>query len=111
MNSYSVRCIFICPTEDINRKKYLYEERITVWKGRDIDEALDKAENEAKEYCKTFSIGEAQYTGTAQAFWIFQEVNIEGLEVFSLLRESDLGKHEYIEKFFSNGDERQRKNH
>ena len=85
---------------------YRYEERITVWKADDIDAALDLAIDEAKSYADANGFS---YAGLAQAFWMFSQIDVNGVEVFSLMRESDLEVDEYLESFFSNGHERQKK--
>ena len=108
MKSYAVRCIFEAPVENINAKRFLYEERITVWRALDVDEAIDRAEEEAKSYCSK-NPG-FRFSGLSQAFWMFQALDADGVEVFSLLRESDLEIEEYLDRFFSTGDERQRTN-
>ena len=104
MNSYAVRCIFECPKEEFNELAHLYEERITVWQASDIDTAIDKAVEEAETYAhdQRFSFG-----GLSQAYWISAAVSLDGTEVFSLMRESDLPIEEYLDWFFSTGNERQ----
>jgi hypothetical protein len=98
MNSYGVRCIFACPKAAFNTLDYLYEERITVWRAKDINEALDRAIEEAYVYSRTHSF---EYGGLAQAFWMFSELPIDGIEVFSLLRESNLHLEEYLSTFLA----------
>lgn len=105
MNSYGVRCIFDCPKAEFNTLRFLYEERITVWNAIDIDAALDRAIEEAGRYADSNGFS---YTGLAQAFWMFTQIDGDGVEVFSLMRESDLEVEEYLEAFFSNGNERQK---
>lgn len=82
---------------------------MTVWLASDIDEAIDKAETEAKEYCS--DLGDAEFIGLSQAFWMFETIEANGIEVFSLLRESDLEEDEYLDAFFSTGHERQKRDH
>ena len=106
MNCFGVRCIIEALPEDFNSKKNIYEERITVWRAENIDTALDKATTEVEAYCK--KLGGLNFTGLAQAYWMFSEIKEDGIEVFSLLRESDLEPEEYLNTFFSNGDERQK---
>jgi hypothetical protein len=106
MKSYAVRCIFEAPVESINTKRFLYEERITIWRALNIDDAIDRAEEEANSYCRK-NVG-FRFSGLSQAFWMFQSLDGNGVEVFSLLRESDLEMDEYLDRFFSTGDERQR---
>lgn len=105
MNSYGVRCVFELPTEAKVTGTCLYEERITVWRANDVDEAIDMAEAEASSYCRENE--GFHFTGLSQAFWMFTPVDINGVEVFSLLRESDLEQDEYIDQYFSTGGERQ----
>lgn len=108
MQSYGIRCVFELPTESINTKKFLYEERVTVWRATDIDEAIDMAAEEACAYCSDKK--GSRFTGFSQAFWMFDPINLNGVEVFSLLRESDLEQEDYLDHFFSTGDERQQTN-
>ena len=107
MNSYGTRCIIDMTPESINSKKYLYEERITVWRANDIDEAIDKSEKEVREYCK--ANGGMAYTGLCQAYWMFDSIEKDGVEVFSLLRESNLECDNYLDRFFSTEDEKQKR--
>ena len=86
-------------------KKNLYEERITLWCAKDIDEAIEFAEEEAKSYAKDI---ESQYLGLAQAYHLFDETKLSGIEVFSLVRDSDLEAEDYLNTFFDTGDERQK---
>jgi len=104
MNSYSVRCIVEIPKEEFNSLAYLYEERITAWLATDIDQAIDKAITEVKDYCEANGY---RFTGLSQAYWMTEQVSLDGVEVFSLLRESDLPSDEYLDAFFSTGNERQ----
>ena len=83
----------------------MYEERITVWRAENIDEAINKAEAEVKKYCS--DINNALFTGLSQAFWLFEPIDADGIEIFSLLRESDYEIDEYLDNFFSTGHERQ----
>lgn len=81
---------------------YLYEERITLWKAIDLDEALRLSEVEANAYA---SEGEA-FLGLSQAYELFDELDANGIEVFSLLRESDLSPQEYLRAHFCTETER-----
>ena len=104
MNSYSVRCIVEIPKEEFNSLAYLYEERITAWLATDIDQAIDKAITEVEDYCEANGY---KFTGLSQAYWMTENAQLDGVEVFSLLRESDLPSDEYLDAFFSTGNERQ----
>jgi hypothetical protein len=102
MPSFSVRCIFRWARRPDQAARNLYEERITLWKAADIDEALRLAEDEADAHA---SDGET-YIGFAQAYALYEDIAAEGVEVFSLLRESDLEPDQYIGTFFATSNER-----
>ena len=82
----------------------MYEERITLWVASDIDEAIALAEEEARAYA---SDGD-DYLGYCQACALIESIGMSGVEVFSLLRQSDLGPKEYIDAFFDTGEEHER---
>ena len=104
---YAVRCIFAVgwPPEAAGKT---YEERITLWQARSIDEAIERAETEASEYASEIEESPSHYLGMAQAFQLV-EPPADGAEVFSLLRDSQLGPDEYLTTYFDTGDEHQQK--
>src|SRR5882762_8972194 len=104
MPSFSVRCIFRWEPRADQRRKHLYEERITLWVASDIDEAIALAEEEAR----TYASGGDEYLGYCQAYALFESIEKSGVEVFSLLRESDLDPKEYVDAFFDTGEEHER---
>jgi hypothetical protein len=93
---YAVRCIF-------ELLEGSYEERITLWRAPGFDEAIGMAEDEADAYARSL---DAAYLGIAQAYDLFDEPG-HGAEVFSLIRDSDLGPDDYIDRFVSTGSEHQ----
>ncbi|MFD3586477.1 hypothetical protein [Streptomyces sp. NPDC058683] len=97
MEWYGVRCVFR------HRSLGVYEERVTLWTARSPDEAIDRAESEAREYCDVLE--DVDYADFAEAFRM-DGVPGEGAEVFSLMRESALPSGEYVRRFFATGDER-----
>lgn len=105
MPSFSVRCIFLWEPRPEQTRKHLYEERITLWGATDIDEAIVLAEGEAHAYALE---SEVEYLGYCQAYAMFDEIDANGEEVFSLLRESDFPSSEYIDAFFDSGGEHER---
>lgn len=105
MPSFSVRCIFRWEPSPEQERKFLYEERITLWQAEDIDAAVELAEREARRYAEE---NEVEYLEYWQVYALFEEVGANALEVFSLLRESDLEPAEYLDAFFDTGLERQR---
>ncbi|MGE4518049.1 MAG: DUF4288 domain-containing protein [Desulfobacteraceae bacterium] len=101
---YSVRCIF--KHENLNNdSKPVYEERITLWQASSFEEAVIMAENEAGSYAR--DIG-CLYTGLSQAFHFLKNEITSGVEVFSLMRESDKSTKDYLDSFFDTGNEKQR---
>ena len=107
---YAVRCVI--RWRGASRKRRLYEERITLWRASDFDDAIARAETEAARYVET-----AGHEGTSpqrcldlvQAYRLDEDVVPgDGVEVFSLLRSSDLGPRRYVNRFFATGDEHAR---
>ncbi|MGN8081678.1 MULTISPECIES: hypothetical protein [Variovorax] len=104
MESYSTRCLFEWEPRDGQKKAHLYEERITLWQAESADEAIEMAEREAKAYAGE----DSTFLDVCQSYWLVDPVAASGVEVFSLLRESDLEPDAYINAFFETGDEHQR---
>jgi len=102
MPSFSVRCVFLCERRQDQTARHLYEERITLWKAADIDQAMALAEDEARLYAAK----DDRYLGLAQAYALYDDIATDGTEVFSLLRDSDLEPDDYLSAFFDTGKER-----
>jgi len=105
MESYTVRCLFRWQPRADQRLAHLYEERITLWSAGSLDEALALAEQEAGAYADA----DIEYLGYAQAYALVAPLSGHGVEVFSLLRESDLPPEPYIDSFFDTGTEREQR--
>jgi hypothetical protein len=83
-----------------------FEERITLWETASGEEAIANAEIEAAEYVSM--LGEPwRVLDLFQSFELFEPPG-DGLEIFSLMRDSDLTADEYIDTFFDTGSEHQR---
>ncbi|MCU1484312.1 MAG: hypothetical protein JWN67_1058 [Actinomycetia bacterium] len=93
---HAVRCIF--------DHGGTYEERITLWHTADFEEAIELAELEATQYAS--DQGGSEYAGLAQVYAL-PGVPDHGAEVFSLMRDSELGTNDYLDAFFDTGQERQ----
>ena len=104
MPSYSVRCVFRWNPRPNQGRKHLYEERITLWVAGDINKAIALAEEEAQTYVS----GGDEYLGCCQAYSLSDDIDESGVEVFSLLRESDLDPKQYVSAFFITGQEHER---
>lgn len=103
---FGVRCLF--GHEDGG----LYEERITIWPAPSLEAAIELAEREAEEHAAPLRW---DYLGLAQAYGPLTDANVDdaelppesaGTEVFSMMRDSDLGPDEYINRFYATGQER-----
>jgi len=68
---------------------------------------MELARNELEEYADK----EDEPLDLFQAFWLYDEISIpeQGMEVFSLMRDSDLPPREYLDSFFDTGSERTQK--
>jgi hypothetical protein len=96
---FGVRVVHVWPEEDPAR----YEERVTLWRAASFGDAISRAEEEAVDYAT--SVG-AQYLDFAQAYALDEdETPSDGVEVFSLMRTSDLGPSEYLDRHFATGTE------
>ena len=102
---YSVRCVFAVgwPREGFRET---YEERITLWRARSAEEAMERAETEALEYAENIMVGPTTYLGLAQSYHLFDDP-ADGAEIFSLMRDSNLDAKKYLDTFFDVGTERQ----
>ncbi|WP_068828062.1 hypothetical protein [Pseudomonas sp. BMS12] len=104
MDSYSVRCIFRWEPRQRQKAKHTYEERITLWQAESLDQAIELAEQEAEIYASD----DMEFLGYSQAYALFEPLPGNGVEIFSLLRDSNLEPEEYIDAFFDTELEHQR---
>lgn len=81
----------------------LYEERVVLFRAEDFDDAIAKAEADAAEYVDGL---DSEVLPLFQAHWLFDDP-ADGVEVFSLMRVSDLKPGDYLDHFFDTGEERQ----
>lgn len=111
MATYTVRSVLEWTSRIGREKKHVYEERLTMWNASSLGEALELAEKEEKEYIgHSTSVKEGMMSlGLYQAYWSHVDIDlkIQGMEVFSLLRESDLKPDAYLDAFFDTGTEHQ----
>jgi hypothetical protein len=101
--SFSVRCLFHWNSKP-SPGVFLYEERITLWRAATIDEALLLAESEASQYAAENAV---EFLDLLQAYALTDPLDASSVEVFSLLRESELPPKQYIDRHFDTGRERQ----
>jgi hypothetical protein len=92
------------------RKEAVYEERITLWRRADADDAAEAALGESAEYA--VDVG-GEDCGLAQVYEPYGDAvgglraPADGCELFSLVRQSDLPPGQYLDSFFDTGREQQ----
>jgi hypothetical protein len=105
---FSVRCFFEWKDPGEARRR-IYEERVLLWHAADFEEAIAKAEVEAEEYVairEESDPGPQRYLAMAQAYRLSEGDDPgDGIEVFSMLRESNLTPGKYLTRFFDTGHE------
>ena len=106
---FAVRCVFRQGwplLADDGHAGSRYEERITLWRAANVDEAIEKAEREALDYAAAIDDAPDEYLGLAQAYALV-DLPDDGAEVFSLIRDSTLEPDAYLDSFFDTGREHQ----
>ncbi|MGZ0707299.1 DUF4288 domain-containing protein [Coraliomargarita sp. W4R53] len=93
---FAVRCLFSHPKGEKDGDGTLYEERITLWKCDEWQDAYIKAEQEAKEYEKESN---CIFIRATDSFHLFDEELKEGTEVWSTMRGSFLNADTYENTF------------
>jgi len=93
---FTVRCVL--------KHEDFYEERLTLWLADDFDGAIALAESDAHAHAEVVGV---EYVGLAQAFHLFESDLRPGVEVFSLIRQSELEPADYLSTFFDTGTELQ----
>jgi hypothetical protein len=94
---YATKCIFL-HAETKRGHKQMYEERVVLLKARSFDDAIDRAETEAKEYCH--DLDGCKYVGYVDAFLLSDGRIGDGTEIFSSMRRSELKPKEYLNQFY-----------
>jgi len=97
---FGVRCVF---GHSVKEEGRLYEERILLIRAASLDQAIIKAEQEAKAYA--VGLDGVTYLDFAQAYQIFDDSISDRSEVFSLIRASTLSSQEYLSQYFDTGAE------
>lgn len=101
---FAVRCIFETCWPEPPTTGHNYEERVTLWYCRSIERAIKKAEREATNHAHTFGNSAVSFLGLSQAYELAAPPT-DGAEVFSLFRHSALSPCQYLDTFFSTGQE------
>src|SRR5947209_1193964 len=101
---YSARCLFRHRASEADASSY--EERVILLQADSFDDALRRAEEEARAY--SASLEGVEYLEYLDVYHLFEDSIGDATEVFSLIRDSELGSAEYISHFFDSGSERSR---
>jgi hypothetical protein len=76
----------------------LYEERIILLRAESAEAAIEKAEEEARQYCS--DLNGCEYSGLTDVYNLYDEEIQNGTEVYSSMRTSDLGPGRYLDHFY-----------
>jgi hypothetical protein len=87
---YSVKSLF----RDENAN--VYEERVVLFRADSFEEAENKGVKEAEEY--VINLDNTEFVKVIDVFHMFDEILGEGIEVYSLMTDSDLSADEYIKR-------------
>ena len=101
---YGVRLVY----RHLSMKKPSYEERVLIVRAENFEAAIESAERLSRD---NYESKTTIYTGYAMAFNIIDEDGPalgDGVEVFSLMRRSELDADDYLDRFYDTGAERTR---
>jgi hypothetical protein len=104
---YAARCAFrhdgLRPS---GRRKFVYEERTILVKAASASQAIQKAEVEARRYARRL---DAFYLGFVETYHLFDRRIASGVEVFSLMRSSNLSSRQFVTRYLDDGTEHRRR--
>jgi hypothetical protein len=78
----------------------VYEERVVIIRAKDFDEAIERAEVDAKRYAAQ---NRGTYIGYCNAYRMEADSLADGTEVFSLTREVLLTPTEFVARYYDDG--------
>ena len=88
---------------DLDPGQIDFEERVTLWKAESVDAAIAMAQEECESYVDDLG---GEVLGLSQAYALGMKPG-HGVEVFSLIRRSELLPGEYLDRHFDTGSEHQ----
>ena len=104
---YGAKTLYQVRSNTVTSPNKLYEERIVLIKANSFDDAILKAEEEAKRYANGDPV--ITYLEYVNVFKLYSEKILDKTEVFSLMRESKYTPDKYIDRYFDTGKERNKK--
>jgi hypothetical protein len=93
---FAVKCLFSHPARADASERFLYEERITLWRASSFQEAFALAEAEAAEYARSST---CTFVRATDSFHLFEDSVSHGSEVWSVMRGSGMEPELYAETF------------
>ena len=78
-----------------------YEERIVLLRAATVDEAMRRAEREARSYARGQKA--VEFLGYLAVFALSGDALEDGLEVYSILRSVALSKRDFIRRYYDDG--------
>jgi hypothetical protein len=84
--------------------KTVFEERVVLFHAANFEDAIPKAETEAKRYCS--AVENVVFLDFANVYYLPDESVGNGTEIYSLMRDSNLSDTEYLSRFHEDGHER-----
>ncbi len=84
--------------------KKVFEERVVLFHAANFEDAIAKAEIEAKRYCS--AVENVVSLDFASVYYFPEETVGNGSEIYSLMRDSNLSDMEYLSRFHEDGHER-----
>ena len=98
---FAVQCVFVVEAGSVVPERgQAYEERVTLWQAADADEAMSRARAEAEKYATEAGFELVTYMTAYELY----EPPKDGVEVWSLMRDSWLPPKDYVDRFVRRGD-------
>jgi hypothetical protein len=98
---YAAKCIFRHSSLPAEEGAFVYEERVLLVRAASIDDAMAKAETEARHY----GSDGIEYLGFVDVYHLFAESLGDHTEAYSLMRSSTLAPTDYLNRFHDTGTE------
>lgn len=99
LDCYSAKCIFCSERIEDGKSTRVFEERVVLLHANDFDDAFCKARDEAQSYAKQT---DSTFLACIGVFLI-QDPLVEGIDLFSMLRSSNLAPDEYLKAITATG--------
>ena len=103
---FAAKCVFRVRALEEGKPVRMFEERIVLVKCRKFDDAFKKAEKVGRKYAKADNTKNRKTTFLAcVGVYIIQDPIEDGVEIFSMLRVSDMPDKKYLKQHYQTGSE------